>query len=361
MTDVSTYSTMYMNLQCRFQVARQEKQLADLGQELSTGLKYDPGYYLTLRTAQSVSERTLRSEVDQYRVSSTMLANKMDSMASALDSAGKAGTDMMALVAQNLTQMGSTATQLQMVAQARIRDVCQAMNSTYQGEYLFAGINAGSKPLNEPSDVSPVTGQTPMQAMQSVVTGPPANPAAANAMITEIDKMFSDTATVPANNYEQTFYGGTPTNNPGTGLPNPRVTARPDSSTVMQYGVQANDPGFRHMLEGMYMLASVDVSKITDTTTYQIYMSKVMSELTQGNDAVTLVQTTLGTQQEQVKNITTSQQQSIDLIDARLTTVEGADPYETQAKYNALETQIQASYSVTAKLGKLTLLNYLQG
>ena len=39
--------------------------------------------------------------------------------------------------------------------------------------------------------------------------------------------------------------------------------------------------------------------------------------------------------------------------------MEGVDPYEAATRLSALETQLQASYAVTARLSRMSFLNFL--
>ena len=48
-----------------------------------------------------------------------------------------------------------------------------------------------------------------------------------------------------------------------------------------------------------------------------------------------------------------------DIIKTHIGALEGVDPYEASNRLTELMTQIETAYSVTARIQKLTLLNYL--
>ena len=48
-----------------------------------------------------------------------------------------------------------------------------------------------------------------------------------------------------------------------------------------------------------------------------------------------------------------------DIITNHIGALEGVDPYEASTRLSALMTQIETAYSMTARIQKLTLLNYL--
>ena len=68
----------------------------------------------------------------------------------------------------------------------------------------------------------------------------------------EAYEMFnSNHPTNPNMNFEGTFFKGTPE------ADGRRMTARPDDTTVIDWGIQANDEPMREVLKGLYMLSSI--------------------------------------------------------------------------------------------------------
>jgi flagellar hook-associated protein 3 FlgL len=47
-----------------------------------------------------------------------------------------------------------------------------------------------------------------------------------------------------------------------------------------------------------------------------------------------------------------------DVVEARLASLEGVDPYEAKVRVDTLSTQIEMSYSLTNKILRLSILNY---
>ena len=49
----------------------------------------------------------------------------------------------------------------------------------------------------------------------------------------------------------------------------------------------------------------------------------------------------------------------IDIYQSRVLDLEGVDSYEAATRISLLETQLQATYAVTARLSQLSFLNYM--
>ena len=49
----------------------------------------------------------------------------------------------------------------------------------------------------------------------------------------------------------------------------------------------------------------------------------------------------------------------IDIMTNHIGALEGVDPYEASSRLSALLTQVETAYAMTARIQKLTLLNYL--
>ncbi len=153
-------------------------------------------------------------------------------------------------------------------------------------------------------------------------------------------------------------FNGTPLLD-GSDDPNTRVTARISDGQQLEYGVQANDEAFRDTIKGLAMLSVIDVDQIDDDATYARWMEAVNDALGQGVEGGVATSTRIGFNLQVVAN---AQAQLADISLVQQTQIgnyENVDPYEAATMVSSLETQLQASYSVTARLSQLSLLNFL--
>ncbi len=68
---------------------------------------------------------------------------------------------------------------------------------------------------------------------------------------------------------------------------------------------------------------------------------------------------TLGISEARVKKANTSLQAQIKLINTHITDLEGVDTYEASTRMNTLLTQVETSYTLTARIQRFSLIDFL--
>ena len=351
-------STLGVLQQQQLNAEKLNSQLQQANQEVSTGLRAN--VYADLGQTASITLE-LRSQMDQadaLSTSNTLLGNKMDVMSTALGSIETTAQNVLSAAVSNVNSPTPTAATLQQTAKAALATLTQALNTSYAGSYLFSGTATDKPAVQGYSQVSAATGKSPEQAVNAVIGSGPASAADASTMIAQLNAMFSSTAADPTQNFQGTFYNGTPATD-ASGNPSPRVTAQIAQGQVISYGVQANDSEIRKVMQGLSMLASTDVSKISDSGAYQSWMKSAVSLLSGGVSGVTAAQAALGSQQQLVADTATRQGDMQKVYNTRILGYEAVDPYKAASTLSALQTQLQATYAATSQLSKLSILNYL--
>ncbi len=352
-------STLQASLDARLNVERMQAQMQTASQELSTGMRADVYGDLGQTAAIPLGLRGQSDQTDALVTSNKLLGNKMDVIATTLGRIHDTVQPVMGDAVSNLDQPGATAPTLQVRARAALDALTNALNTGFAGEFIFAGTSTDRPPMQGWDQTNAATGLSPQGAMQAMVAGGPTSASDAASKIAEIRAAYNSADTAnPNRNYEATFYNGTPATN-AAGNPNARVTAHIDTNDTITYGVQANDAPMRDLMRGLSMLASTDVSKIKDGAAYKAWMNEAVSALTSGMDGLRQEQTTLGSQQQLVQQTMTRQGDLKSVLNSRILGYEAVDPYTAASRLSALRNQLDATYSATATLGKLSILNYL--
>ncbi|HCX68832.1 MAG TPA: hypothetical protein DHK64_15220, partial [Rhodobiaceae bacterium] len=79
----------------------------------------------------------------------------------------------------------------------------------------------------------------------------------------------------------------------------------------------------------------------------------------EGTQSVESIVTNLGLASATLENTQNRHDATMATANEILGDIQNADPYEVGVKLNTLETQLQASYQVTAMLSQLSLVNYI--
>lgn len=356
---IYSLSTLHSNILGRRLVERNRSELEIVGTELATGFKADVARDLGMKSGQSIALRNAMDKNDRLIDGNKILDTKLELLDTTMDDFRNEAQDLMNLAVSNSASPAPTVEALQAEAKATLDALISHLNVNYNGEYLFAGINANTTPMTPYATTNNATGYSPQDVVEGIVGTNIADAADAAAKIAELDAIFdSSNAATPAQNFEGTFFKGTPLND-GAGNDNARITAVIAEDYTMEYGVQANDPAFTEILKGVSMIAGLDPADIDNAEGYNAWMAEAIASMASGIKKLGIEQADIGKKREFLDETLTRQQDKTSIYNSRILALEGVDQYKAASRMSALETQLEATYSVTAKISKLTFLNYM--
>ncbi len=363
-------SVSTVGLSLRLQTAATALQLEQLrnNDEIASGKHFDVAQALGARTGHDIALRNLYDETDQFQKSAALLQGRMTTMDSALTNILAAGQDVLAAASTGLGQPSPTGTSLQVRARGVLDQVVGMLNASSGNGYLFGGVEVKTPPMRAvQGDASGLPAPlTIVQDAISAASGGAAAPQTAAdtaTVVAMLGDLFAvrDPALPPppplTQGFEGGFYVGATAMQPG-GAATPRLSGRPDRTTDIPYGVQANDPAMRDLLQGLYMLASVDTSKLPQDA-YQPYMQAAVGKVSAGLDGVRNATAQLGSQRQQLDEIAGRHAAQLKILNDQIDALEGVDPAESSVRLNQLEAQIEATSAATARISRMHLSNYL--
>jgi len=358
-TIMRTMSTLQTSLTGRRRVAELGLALSNAGKEATTGLKADVYRSLGLQSGEAMALRARRGRVESFVASNTLLANKMVMTAHAMSTMRETAQTFLNQAVSSRDSLTQSAAYLQTAAKTAIEQLTTQLNSSFDGTSLFSGTMSDRTPLQVWDAASAATGLSPRGVVEGVIGAGITSAADATAKAAELKMIFDSADTVtPARNFEGTFFNGTPLQDP-LGAASSRLTARIDEGVVLNYGVQANDPAFTELFRGLSMIAGTDVNTITDPAAYAAWMKEAVDTVAGGISRLTAAEQVLGSQQQSLDLTLASQETQVDIYANQVLALEGIDAFEAASRVNLLQTQMEATYAVTARLSRLTFLNYM--
>jgi flagellar hook-associated protein 3 FlgL len=133
-----------------------------------------------------------------------------------------------------------------------------------------------------------------------------------------------------------------------------------DTSYNVTYGVSSNDPSFQKLVNGLrYMVSAVNAGQSGDTATYTTDMQQASTLLSDGLSGVQTLHAQVANNQNILTKETTNQNTDITNLQNQLSNIQQVNLTQVGTEINLLTTQLQASYSATASLQKLSLVTYL--
>jgi flagellar hook-associated protein 3 FlgL len=326
-----------------------QTELATLQKEISSGRAADVGMTLGARTGQTVALRrdsaSLQTLMDSNAVADLRLSTTQGTLGNiASDAQGFLGV----LVAAKGDTTNAAATAKR--AGEKLASLTGMLNTSQNGEYLFAGVNTGEKPFSDYSDPASAAKQAVADAFAAHFGFAQNDPAAANITAADMQD-FVDNDLAPL--FDDPAWGV----NWSSASDQP-VTNRISTAETVTTGVTANDPAMRKLAMAYTMVSDLGLSGLSKAA-YGVVIGKATDLVGGGIDGVTSTQAQLGYSQQAVSDANSRMSAQKDMLETHVGSLEGVDPYEASTRINNLLTQIETSYELTARIQKLSLLDFL--
>lgn len=351
----SFVSNMTMQNSLLRTIAQAQTELMQRQKETVTGRHADVGAVLGAKTA-----RTLNLHRDLQRLESLLSTNALTTQRlSASQLALGNISDAAKLLQETLITFSGTESPIQLT-QAKesfanaLSQFTNAANTSFGGEYLFAGIDTDVMPVNDylaPGSSAKAT----FDSMFVAHFGFPQSDAAQVANITAADM---DAFIVEVEN----SYMGTPPpgswNTDWSNASDQNMTSRISASEVIQSSTNANADGMRKFALGAvigYELLSLGLSDETRKKVGDRSLEYVGSAIT-GVDAE---RTTLGVSEARVKQANISLEAQSTIMMTSINNLEAVDTNETATRITTLENQLSLAFTLTGRLQNMSLVNYL--
>ena len=381
----------------------QMTELDTLNQQLASGVKssdltdYSPSDAQNLLNYQNAitQRQSYLSSIDTVQARLSVYDSTMTDMESLTQTA-------QTLAAQNTTYSADTASEIQGQVGNYLTQIQDDLNQQVNGRYIYSGSRYNTAPVSNLSsssttvtypftattspavpsyDSSYVSGLNVSTTGQTVTfSGSVATPQ--NASVTVNGKVYSyaiqsgDTTTSIASGLATLI----DTDIPGTTSSNGVLTVgssgaissatgnsstsafSQDSVTVdtgysAQYGVTSNATGFQQLIAGLKLMQQA--SSQTDPTTYQTDMNNAATLLTTALGSIQALHTGVAANINLMTQETTTQNSDITNLQDQITGIDYADPTTVSTEITSLQAQLEASYSATGSILKLSLVNYL--
>jgi flagellar hook-associated protein 3 FlgL len=333
----------------RNSMLRMQAELTKVQKEVVTGRVADTGLALGARTAQSVS---LARDVE--RLSGLIDSNGL--VAARLD-ATQGLFGQLADVAENLRSTltssvsGNASPQVaQTDALATLDAMTGILNSSLNGEHLFAGINTDVRPLNA-YDAPASPAKAAFDAAFLAHFGyAQTDPAAASMSAAEMTAFLTTVV-------EPQFLGAGWQAN-WSNATDERITSRIALNESAETSVSANDDGVKKLAmiaATVSELLSGPLGGAARTALMEYSVTKVGEAL----DDFGRTRARVGLVQARVTAASERVEMQVDLFTLNIQDLEGVDPYEASTKVSSLVSQIETAYALTARIQQLSFIRFL--
>jgi flagellar hook-associated protein 3 FlgL len=236
-------------------------------------------------------------------------------------------------------------------AQAALTSFIGTMNTAVDGAHLFAGINADVKPVAD-YFATPTSANRQAVADAFLASFGTTADDPANSNITAADmQVFLDGSFAAL--FDDPAWATDWSSASDQTIKNPIST-----SELVETSTNANNIAFRKLAEAYAMVADLGIENLNQAA-YEVVMDAATRIAGEAVQDLAKEQARLGTAQERIAKANERMAIQIDIMVNHINLLETVDPYEASTRVAALMNQIEAAYAMTARIQRLSLLNYL--
>jgi flagellar hook-associated protein 3 FlgL len=328
-------------------IRRNQDSLADAQQELSTQRWHDVSLRLGRETGRNIGWHSELSAVDANIKAVDLAAVQTKTAEVGLATLGKLGADFLNnLISSRSAENGQDIIRNQ--AQSTLSMLRDATNVDVGGIFPFAGRNQDAAPL---LTFEGGAGQAQVVSTFSSAFGfPPGNPAMATLSASQVngflDGGFAGLFASP--NWNGTFSTASSEN----------VKLRVGREDQLDLLPNANTQAIRDFYAALVSVSELATGQLSDDT-FKALVDKAAQKTSSAVQGLGDMQARLGIGQKALADATEQLKlRKTSLTDA-IHMSESVDTYEVASRINGLMTQLEASYSVTSRISRISLLNYL--
>lgn len=349
---VSTYS---LSSTLRSSLLKAQESLIGAQKEVTTERHADVGLAIGARTGQTVSVRSQYDRIEGIIDTNGLVTSRLDASQKALDGLLETAQKFLGtLIGVRSGEKGADV--LVTEAKNNLQAVVATANSSMAGQYIFAGIDTQQKPMTDYFATPASASKTAIDA--AFASAPPAgfglaqsDPAVASISAADMKAFLQGTFSAqfqdPA--WKANWSTASDTN----------VSARISPNEVTEVSTNANQQFMRDLAK-VYTMAADLGTKNLNTNAYQALVDEAIDVVNKAVGGLTAAQAQLGSAEARVSTASDRLAIQRDILAKQVTRFEGVDAFEAASRVTQLTTQIETSYALTARIQKLSILNYIR-
>ena len=324
-----------------YMIRRQNAQLKStvttLANELSTGKTSDISKRFSGDFSLVSSLETSLSSMHAYKSA----ANEAGQFATVMQLALGNIQDQTTAAVSSLLLMNASSSQVQIdntatAARQNFDAAISALNTQVGGRSVFSGTATDKAAIAAPDVI--------IAALQVAIAAETTAAGVEGAVNTWFD--------APGGGFETVGYLGS-----STSLASFRLGIGQDADI----SVKASDSEIRDTLKGLALAALVsDGALAGDIPEQAILLESAGGNLLSVGDKQTKVRANLGSVEAYIENVSTQTSAEISSLEIVRTELLSVDPYDTASEIEAVQTQLETLYALTARMSRLSLVDFLR-
>jgi flagellar hook-associated protein 3 FlgL len=347
----STVSTFSLGTAMLSGMTRAQNQLTQLTAEASSGQYADLGLQLGDQSGYELSLRNQTNLLQSLTAANNLSVANLETAQAALDSIRTTAESAVSTLTSLTAGSSTAASTLQDTGTNALQELISDTNTTSNGQYVFGGDNSGVAPMADYFSSTTSAAKSAIDAaFQSTFGFAPTSASASTISASAMQSFISGTL--------DPLFSGTNWTNDWSSASSADVTTQIAPGESATTSTDANQPGFQQLAEGYAMLAEFGGSSLSSST-QQTVITAASSLINQGISSLTATEATLGSAQTQVTDASTSMSNQLTILQTQIGNLDNVDANSVAVQLNALSTQLETAYQLTAQLQKMSLAQYL--
>lgn len=315
--------------------------------EATTGRLADLGLSLGVGVAHDRSMTALRQHLSSIADANSQAVGRLAATQDSLQGLSGFAIEMTSLLAAGDMLTEANPAKLA-IARATIGGATELMNTTFGNIHIFGGVNTAGAPI---ADWEGGAAQTALRnAFASRFGFAMTDPAALAITGTDIADFLDNTV-------RPMFQGADWTSNMSSAADEAlRSRIAPGEAAVTS--ITANEKTFRTLFMAIGIVVEFLGSNLNGDASAAV-TSFSLSAFGETSKGLSDLQGTVGAIQNRIADANEVSDARETLLENMIADLEGVDQYEAASRVNALTTQLEASYALTARLQNLNLVSFL--
>jgi flagellar hook-associated protein 3 FlgL len=343
-------STVAVSGAIRQSVLKTQGDLVPAQKEVTTGRLADVGKTLGGRTGQAVSLRQEHARLETILTTNGMAGSRLETTQLTLDQLRKTADGLLG----TLISVGDSATAAQAVKQQAaegLKGLVASLNVTADGRHLFGGINSGTAPMTDyfaaPAAASKQAVDNAFAAAFGMAQSDPGVAAISAAdMQTFLDGDF------------RALFDDAQWSADWSAASSQNIESRISSTEVLDTSVNANEQAFRKLAMAFTMVADLGAEQLNKNA-FGAVSETATRLISEGIHELTALQGRVGGAQARIAQVNERLSVQMDIFSSDIAGLENVDPFEAATRVTTLMTQLETGYALTARIQRLSILNYL--
>lgn len=321
--------------------------------ELTTGRHADVGLALGYKVGEALSLRQQRAEIETLTDSNGLVLQRLNTTTASLDSIREDATKFRDALAG--LPLNPPVEIIKGEAEAYMQSLISSLNSSVGGQFVFGGINTKVKPADDYANGGPPSLKSLVASAFSAPTGsggfgfPQDDPLVSGITAGDMEAFLDGP-------FKQLFEG--PDWNALSNASDQNIQSLISPLEKVETSTNANTLPMRQIMMAYAMIFDLGIESLSPDAR-NVVINKAIGVLSTAISGVIGVQADIGTAQAKTERANERMDLQKSIFEERIGQLEAVDPAEAKVRVDQLMTQIQTSYSLTAQLKQLSLINYL--